>query len=154
MAKRPKTGFDKYFDSKMADAKFAAGYQRARAEIDTVDRIIRQLDEARLADQVSKFIDDATYRINSRFGLNLASPASSGDTNAVLTWHPLLYVYACLVSAFEYLNNGENAIYMDNKWETEADRVIINNPTSAIDMWTTFSVSSDPIPPSVKWSNS
>jgi len=54
MAKRPKTGFDKYFDRKTSDPRFATGYAAARSEIDAIDRIIRHLDAARLAHQISK----------------------------------------------------------------------------------------------------
>jgi ribosome-binding protein aMBF1 (putative translation factor) len=48
MPKRPKTGFEKFFDVKMTDAEFATSYRTAKAEIDAVDEIIRTLDKARL----------------------------------------------------------------------------------------------------------
>ena len=38
----------------MRDAKFARRYAKARAEIDAVDRIVRALDEARIALGMSK----------------------------------------------------------------------------------------------------
>lgn len=53
MARR-KTGFDQYFDKRMAEAEFAAGYKTARAEIDTLDSLIRTLDEVRVTENVSK----------------------------------------------------------------------------------------------------
>ena len=48
MPKRPRTGFDKFVESKMKDATFAASYKAAKAEIDAVDQIVRALDQARL----------------------------------------------------------------------------------------------------------
>ena len=54
MPKRPKTGFDKFFDTKMKRASFAANYKTAKAEIDAVDRIIRSLDRARVDLGMSK----------------------------------------------------------------------------------------------------
>ena len=54
MPKRQKTGFDKFFDAKMESAEFAAGYKKAKRGIDTVDRIIRALDSARLDLGMSK----------------------------------------------------------------------------------------------------
>ena len=47
MARRAKTGFDRYFDARMKDPDFAAEYASARKEIDTVDAIVRALDAAR-----------------------------------------------------------------------------------------------------------
>lgn len=47
MARRPKTGFDRYFDARMKNPAFAADYAVARREIDTVDLLIRALDAAR-----------------------------------------------------------------------------------------------------------
>lgn len=54
MPKRPKTGFDKFVESKMKDANFAARYKAAKAEIDAVDEIVRALDRARLDLGMSK----------------------------------------------------------------------------------------------------
>jgi DNA-binding phage protein len=47
MARRDKTGFDRYVDERMKDPAFAAAYAEARAEIDAVDSLIRALDRAR-----------------------------------------------------------------------------------------------------------
>lgn len=42
-----KTGFDKYFDEQMKKPSFARAHAAARAEIDAIDRIVRELDAAR-----------------------------------------------------------------------------------------------------------
>src|SRR5687767_10011391 len=54
MPRRPKTGFDRFFDEQLEEPGFAEGYAQARAEIDAVDRIIRALDEARIETGLSK----------------------------------------------------------------------------------------------------
>jgi len=54
MARRTKTGFDKFFDSQMASPTFEKSYADGRAEIDAVDEIVRRLDETRLTLGMSK----------------------------------------------------------------------------------------------------
>jgi DNA-binding phage protein len=52
--KRKRTGFDRYFDEQMADPVFREGYEHARREIDTVDRLVRALDAARIGAGMTK----------------------------------------------------------------------------------------------------
>lgn len=47
MARRSPTGFDRYFAQRMQDPAFAAEYEVARRDIDTVDEFVRTLDAAR-----------------------------------------------------------------------------------------------------------
>jgi len=54
MPRRPRTGFDRYFDARMGDAAFASAYTTARGEVDAVDHIVRALDAAREAAAVTK----------------------------------------------------------------------------------------------------
>ena len=89
-----------------------------------------------LTNQLPLFVQDATERINRRFNLTLPELVSDLDTNAVLTQFPLLYVYSASSSMFEYLNNGENAMYYDNKWEVECDRQNVLSPYTATDAYT------------------
>ncbi|HXU63067.1 MAG TPA: helix-turn-helix transcriptional regulator [Polyangia bacterium] len=49
-----KTGFDRYFDKRMKDKTFAAEYVAARAEIDSVDDLMRQLEAARVQKGLTK----------------------------------------------------------------------------------------------------
>ena len=44
---RAKTGFDKYVQARMKTPGFASAYKDARAEIDEIDRLMRQIDDAR-----------------------------------------------------------------------------------------------------------
>ena len=41
------TAFDRYFEARMKDPVFAEEYRRARREIDSIDALIRALDDAR-----------------------------------------------------------------------------------------------------------
>jgi DNA-binding phage protein len=54
MAKRQKKGAQRLFDEKMRSVAFADAYREARAEIDATDKIMRQLDAARVRAQMSK----------------------------------------------------------------------------------------------------
>lgn len=49
-----KTGFDKFFDEQMRDPEAAAAYREARAEIDSIDALVRALDSARQSRRLSK----------------------------------------------------------------------------------------------------
>ncbi len=52
--RRKKTGFDRFFEEQMKDPAFAAGYEKERARIDAIDRVIRVLDKARVELGMSK----------------------------------------------------------------------------------------------------
>lgn len=54
MARKTKTGFNKYVEQQMKDPEFATAYRLARAEIDATDVLIRALDAARKRNGVSK----------------------------------------------------------------------------------------------------
>lgn len=48
------TAFDRYIRDRMKDPAFASAYRAARAEIDSVDALVRALDAARLMEGMSK----------------------------------------------------------------------------------------------------
>lgn len=79
---------------------------------------------------LANFVLDSTERINRRLNLQLVNPVVGTDTNEVLTDYPLLYIYAALCSAYQHLNNGDNAIYYDGLWETECDRQNVTQAAS------------------------
>lgn len=54
MSKARKTGFGRYFESRMADPAFASAYAAARARIDAIDQVVRSLDSAREERGMSK----------------------------------------------------------------------------------------------------
>lgn len=51
---RAKTGFDKYVDARLRDPGFAAAHAEARAEIEAIDALMRQIDGARARAHMSK----------------------------------------------------------------------------------------------------
>ncbi len=63
MTKR-KTGFDKYFEAQMKEPAFAKAYAAARAQIDSVDHLVRFLDATRLAADMPKA--ELARRINAK----------------------------------------------------------------------------------------
>lgn len=54
MARRTRTAFDKYVNERMKDRAFAADYDAARTEIDQIDKLVRFLDDARVAADLNK----------------------------------------------------------------------------------------------------
>ena len=49
-----KTGFDRYFEKRMKDPAFAKDYATSRAEIDSVDDLMRALEGARVRSGLTK----------------------------------------------------------------------------------------------------
>lgn len=85
MATKQKTGFDKYFDERMKAPAFATEYQKARAEIDATDQLIRALDAARERLGITK--TELAHRINAKPALvrRLLTAADGNPTmNTVL----------------------------------------------------------------------
>jgi ribosome-binding protein aMBF1 (putative translation factor) len=54
MARRVRSGFDKFFGEQMKSRSFAKSYADARAKVDAIDRMMRALDAAREKSGVSK----------------------------------------------------------------------------------------------------
>jgi DNA-binding phage protein len=54
MARRTRTGFGRFFDEQMSSPSFAKAYAASRVEVDAVDRIVRALDQARVAGKMTK----------------------------------------------------------------------------------------------------
>lgn len=88
-----------------------------------------------LSSQMENFTQDATEKINRRFGLALAPLVEDSDANDVIKNWPLLYLYAALQSLNEFVNNGDNATYFGTLWENEANRQNITGASSATDGW-------------------
>lgn len=83
-----------------------------------------------LGPQLNNFIADANERINRRFGVALVVPA---DGDPLPAGTEQLYLFAAVTSAYEFLNNGDNARYYDQKWELEADRQNVLQPGTVTD---------------------
>ena len=93
-------------------------------------QIAQILHRTDLSAQMDNFISDASERINRRFGIALPLPV---DPDSFAPGVYQLYLFGSLVSAHEFLNNGDNAKYYDDKWELEADRQNVLSPNSVLD---------------------
>ena len=89
--------------------------------------IAQNLHRTDLTSVIPQFISNANERINRRFGVALTD---SGD---IPEGTYLLYYYAALQAANEYLNNGDNARYYADRWELEADRQNVLSPGTVTD---------------------
>jgi hypothetical protein len=89
-----------------------------------ISEIIHRTD---LQVKTQNFIYDAQNKIERRFGITFESIDPIPDKTE------LLFLYASLVSAYEYLNNGDNAIYYSERFELEADRQNVLAPSSITD---------------------
>jgi hypothetical protein len=98
---------------------------------DLKDRIAAILHRSDLTAQMDNFISDAQFKIERRFGILLPSidplPAQT----------EMLFLYSALESAYEHLNNGDNAKYYFDKFELEADRQNVLNPGTVTDNFAT-----------------
>ena len=76
-----------------------------------------------LSAQMPNFMNDATERINRRLTLALTLDTTQPDsTNSVLTDQPMLYYYAGLQSLYEFVNEGDNAMTANERYEDEISR--------------------------------
>ena len=94
---------------------------------DLKDRIAAILHRNDLTPQMDNFVSDAQFKIERRFGVLL--PA----IDPIPAQTELLFLYAGLESAYEHLNNGDNARYYFDKFELEADRQNVLNPGTITD---------------------
>lgn len=92
-AKGKKTGFDKFFDEQMRDAELRGAYEQIRSEIDTVDALVRALDDARVELGISKA--DLARQIS-------AEPAAIRRLFTAERSNPTLATFAKLAEALGY----------------------------------------------------
>ncbi len=86
------------------------------AELKTL--LAQILHRADLTAQMGNFINASNTRINTRFNVALVVPIDTDPLPA----NPMLYQYAALQAAYEYLNNGDNAVYYGQAFLDECDR--------------------------------
>jgi hypothetical protein len=94
---------------------------------DLKDRIAAILHRSDLTSQMDNFVSDAQLKIERRFGIRFASIDPIPDQTE------MLFLYAALQSAYEYLNNGDNAVYYQDRFELESDRQNVLNPGTETD---------------------
>jgi hypothetical protein len=91
------------------------------------DKIASILHRTDLTASMDGFIQDAQYKIERRFGIVL--PA----IDPIPTGTELLFQLWALQSAYEFLNNGDNATYYHDRAELEADRQNVLQPGTVTD---------------------
>lgn len=93
-------------------------------------RIAQILHRTDLGPQLDNFISDAQFKIERRYGIILAA------IDPIPPQTESLFLYSALESAYEHLNNGDNAKYYFDKFELEADRQNVLNPGTITDNFT------------------
>jgi hypothetical protein len=91
------------------------------------NRIASILHRSDLSAQMDNFISDARLKIERRYGVALTA------IDPIPAQTEMLFLYAALQSAYEHLNNGDNATYYHDRFELEADRQNVLNPGSITD---------------------
>lgn len=87
-----------------------------------------------LASELPYFISDCNNRLNVRFSMANPELTADTDTNEILTSFPQLYITGSLQALYEFLNNGDNAIYYNQRFNEECDRANTSGySTSATD---------------------
>jgi hypothetical protein len=108
-------------------------------------RLADILHRADLTGQMDNFVQDATERINARFGTAFPHLVLDTDTNAVLEAPAMapeqpdakrLYIFASLVSAYTFTNDGENALSYDKQFESAASAVAMAHKIPELDPYT------------------
>ena len=93
-------------------------------------RIAQVTHKSDLTGQMDNFLADALAKINERFGVALVQPTDNVDYP---TGTDLLFLYAALVSAYEFTHNADAAAYYNEKYELWADRLNVLNPGTDAD---------------------
>ena len=94
-------------------------------------RIAQVMHRNDLSAQMVNFLNDATERINRKFGVALVLPADDQPLPAPDT----LYLYAALQSGYEFTNNGENAVFASQRFEQECRAQFMTGNGSGTDQF-------------------
>jgi hypothetical protein len=94
-------------------------------------RIAEVLHRNDLTAQMDNFMADAMERINRKFGVALVLPADDQPLPAP----DMLFLYAGLQSAYEFTNNGENAVFASERFAQECRGQFLTGNGSATDQF-------------------
>jgi len=94
-----------------------------------IARIAQVTHRSDLGPQMANFVQLATEQIEARLTVFL-DPPSPTVTNFILETQPALYLYAALVSAYEFINEGDQATYYHTRWLDEVDRYYVTSTSS------------------------
>ena len=94
-----------------------------------------------LSPQMANFIGAANELINVRLSLNNEVPTEANTANDILVGYYNLYLYASLISAYEFINEIDMAQHYIGRYENEVERYFI---TAAGGLSPTLVMGSDP----------
>ena len=94
-----------------------------------------------LSPQMDNFIGAANELINVRLSLNNEVPTAANTANDILVGYYNLYLYAALISAYEFINEIDMAQHYIGRYENEIERYFI---TAAGGLSPTLVMGSDP----------
>ena len=78
-----------------------------------------------LTSQMPNFVGAANELINVRLSLSNEVPTTANDANEILAGYPNLYLYASLISAYEFTNEIDMAQHYIARYENEIERYFI-----------------------------
>ena len=78
-----------------------------------------------LTPQMPNFVGAANELINVRLSLSNEVPTTANDANEILAGYPNLYLYASLISAYEFTNEIDMAQHYIARYENEVERYFI-----------------------------
>ena len=81
-----------------------------------------------LSGQMNNFIKAAELLISARLGLVLEPLTSTSVDNTIVTNWPNLYVYASLISAYEFINEIDQANYYVGRLNEEIGMYYVTSP--------------------------
>lgn len=94
-------------------------------------RIAQVMHRNDLAAQMDNFMYDANERINRRFGVALVLPADDQPLPAP----DMLYLYGALQSGYEFVNNGDNAVFAAQRFDQECRAQFMTGNGSGTDQF-------------------
>lgn len=98
------------------------------------NRLIAISHRTDLVSEVPNFISDCNTRLNVRFSMANPMFTSDSETNLILTEQPQLYITGSLQALYEFVNNGDNAIYYNQRFIDECNNANTSGyPTEATD---------------------
>jgi hypothetical protein len=93
-----------------------------------------------LTPQMQDFVNASNEQINTRLHMDLIAP-EPGVSNTLLEAQPLLYLYSALVSAYEFINEGDLAGHYQQRFTGQIDEYNITSVDATDEYVMGFTVS-------------
>ena len=84
-----------------------------------------------LTPQLQNFINAANEKIETRITAQLQPPTAGIEPNSIFLDQPSLYLYGSLVSAYEFINEIDMAVYYSQRFEALLEQFYINSTAGA-----------------------